>query len=373
MKTNGLVFGRAAVGLFFVLCLALLPAAHSQTTVCGSTETAQLVAGGTSNSGFVTVSNDTANLYVQYSAIGIWTFTKTQLFVGTSLADVPLTTSGAPDPMKFPYMTTFSSPATSSIYTISLDSNGYTVGTTLYIAASAMIQQPANPPHGRGRGHGRRAKSETAWGEGTPFVSGNGAMYFTYVVQACDPTLPPCGQTINPGDFRTQSQGGWGTVANGGNPGTYRDAHFTTCFPSGVVVGDPAGFTLTLTTSQAVANFLPAGKTPSVFTRNHVDETSTEAGVLAGQVVALTLSVGFDLCDPAFGLSPTYLMDLVVNDPTSPFNGMTVQDVLNAANQVLGGTSTLYTPSQMSDVVSSINENFVDGTMVGGYLCLPTA
>ncbi len=51
---------------------------------------------------------------------------------------------------------------------------------------------------------------------------------------------------------------------------------------------------------------------------------------------------------------------------------MTVQDVLYTANLVLSGdTNTVFSASDLNDCVSSINENFVDGTQNNGFLGLP--
>ncbi len=171
--------------------------------------------------------------------------------------------------------------------------------------------------------------------------------------------------SIEPGDFRTQTQGGWGTAANGNNPGVYRDAAFSAAFPEGIVIG--GGFSLTFTSSQSVQNFLPAGGTPSALTESAVDPSS--GNVFAGQVLALTLSVGFDLYDEDFGASDVNLKDLVFVDGT--FEGWTVEAVLAEANNVLGGGSSNFTASELSDAAASVNENFVDGTTAGNALRLP--
>ena len=176
---------------------------------------------------------------------------------------------------------------------------------------------------------------------------------------------------ITVGQFRTQTQGGWGTTAMGGNPGAYRDAHFAAAFPNGLVVGDAGGFRATFGSSAAIQPFLPAGGTPAPLARNHVDPNETEAGVLAGQVVALTLSLGFDAADPAFSASATPLAGLVVADPQSPFANQTVRQVLDAANAVLGGLPSLLTPAEVAGAVARINENFVDGSFLGPYLRAP--
>ncbi len=182
--------------------------------------------------------------------------------------------------------------------------------------------------------------------------------------------IPPT--EISLGDFRTQTQGGWGTECNGNNPGCYREVNFGSVFSGGLVIGHSDGFTAIFTSSSAIAAFLPQGGTPGVLDDNDVDPTSTSAEVFGGQVTALSLSVGFDLYDPGFGVSTTNLNELVVVDAGSACYDMTVQDVLYTANLVLSGdTNTVFSASDLNDCVSSINENFVDGTQNNGFLGLP--
>ncbi|HEC21406.1 MAG TPA: hypothetical protein ENI95_00655 [Chloroflexi bacterium] len=196
-------------------------------------------------------------------------------------------------------------------------------------------------------------------------------------------TTPPPEETTPPpaieaGDFRTQTQGGWGSEAQGENPGAYRDEHFSACFPDGLIIGhsdDEGGFTALFTTAAAIEAFLPAGGEAGPFAASYVDPDpeageGSEAGVLAGQALALTLNIGFDQCDPDFGASDLDLAALIVADEASACFGWTVQQVLDEANLVLGGGGTL-TPSEIGDCVAGINENFVDGTAAGSFLRLP--
>ena len=94
------------------------------------------------------------------------------------------------------------------------------------------------------------------------------------------------------GQFRTQTQGGWGSSASGNNPGAYRDLHFDQAFPNGLSIG--CDFTLTLTSSEAVQEFLPSGGTASQLTEDLIDPFGYE-NVLAGQLVAIRLSIKFVL------------------------------------------------------------------------------
>ncbi len=64
--------------------------------------------------------------------------------------------------------------------------------------------------------------------------------------------------------FRTQTQGGWGAIPNGNNPGVYVHTNFAAAFPSGLTIGCSSGNKLVLTSAQAVTDFLPSGTTPAV-------------------------------------------------------------------------------------------------------------
>ncbi len=177
------------------------------------------------------------------------------------------------------------------------------------------------------------------------------------------------GQALVNGDchqFRTQTQGGWGSSASGNNPGSYRDAHFGAAFPNGIVLG--CDYTLTLSSAHAVQTFLPSGGPASALTANWIDPTNYN-NVLAGQLLALTLSVGFDNNDPNFAPSQTALADQIVSGGT--FAGFSVAEVLAEANLAFGGCTSAFSLQQLNTVLTSINENYVDGTSNGGFLDCP--
>lgn len=338
----------------FSLCAQTLP------VFCGEPTIVTLFAGQHIDTGTVTVRNDSGNLYVTFTTQNGWKMVESHLAVTTSLSLIPQTPKGNPKIGLFPFKRSYNPAVVSDEYVISLDQYGYVEGTVLYIAAHAALVKVIN---------GVVVQSETGWGNGTGFPGNNWAMYFTYIVQACKPPI-----TDLTGLFRTQTQGGWGTGCKGVNPGCYRDAHFAAAFPNGLLIGAKDGYSILLTSSSAVEDFLPQGGPASKLTKNHVDPTTTEAGVLAGQICALSLSVYFDINDTDFGASPVLLKNLIFKDVANeenPFNGMTVEQILAIANTILSGLSQPYSYSQINDAVSKINENFVDGLMDGGFLRLP--
>jgi hypothetical protein len=170
--------------------------------------------------------------------------------------------------------------------------------------------------------------------------------------------------TILPGDFRTYGQGGWGAPPHGGNPGAYLRDHWSLL--DTVIIGcdTVGGKKLTFTMWQSVNQFLPQGGKPCVLDTSYVDP-NFRICVFAGQVLALALNIEFDLADSSFGNSINHLEDLCVAYGT--FQGWTVLQVFTEANKILGGCSSNYTPAEINEAVSMINENFEDG-MVGNYL-----
>ncbi|MBX7052100.1 MAG: T9SS type A sorting domain-containing protein [Flavobacteriales bacterium] len=203
--------------------------------------------------------------------------------------------------------------------------------------------------------------------ESVPYIQptatdNNGPVTYTYVdVETCNNnSQASC-------DFRTYTQGGWGAPAHGNNPGVYRNANFAGAFPSGLTIGCNPGNTLTLTSAQAVQDFLPSGSTPSALPSDLVNPGNSYNNVLAGQLVAVTLALGFDAYDPNFGGSTGFLGNQTIASGT--FAGMTISQVVAIANQVIGGCSNAYTYSSLNEVLTGINENFDGGSNHGFVNC----
>jgi hypothetical protein len=98
-----------------------------------------------------------------------------------------------------------------------------------------------------------------------------------------------------------------------------------------------------------------------------VNPTKSNAGVFAGQVLALTISVAMSNA----GVITPGLDDLYIA-PGQQMAGYTVAEVLAFANAALGGNLSGLpagvTLSKLNDVVSKINENYVDGNQDHGFL-----
>jgi hypothetical protein len=189
---------------------------------------------------------------------------------------------------------------------------------------------------------------------------------FKYCRQDCPPPPPPPGDC---GPLRTQTPGGWGAEPNGNNAGTYLHANFAAAFPGGLQVGCyPNNYYVSLTTAQAITNLLPTGGQANALTMNYTDPPAIK-NVLVGHLVALTLSTGFDVVDPNFGEAGITLGQMVIGSGT--FANWTVADFLAEANKVLGGCSTSYTPAQVLETATAINENYVDGKIDNGFLDCP--
>ncbi|MBN1897317.1 MAG: hypothetical protein JW827_00950 [Spirochaetes bacterium] len=318
--------------------------------ICGEPIEVILYSGRHINVGSVKVWNDENNLYVQYTTIDGWMMKKTHLSVAVSLDGIPQK-KGNPRPRKFPYKRKYNKPITEDTYVIPLS---WSAGTKLYLAAHAILAK-----------HKKKhcfKKIKSVWGDGYDFPGKTKATYFTFDIQDC----------LTLSDFRTQTMDDWSEICNNHNSGCYCDANFVSCFPSGLRIGSSDRYTILLTSSQSVKNFLPQTGTPRALRQSYIDPVQAdELGSLAGQLAAVTLNVYFDLCDQNFGKSEYHLIDQLVADPASPFYGWAMGEVLWQANRVLGGERTSYTPAQMSECLTRINENYRDGTTDNGFLIFP--
>jgi hypothetical protein len=218
----------------------------------------------------------------------------------------------------------------------------------------------------------------------TDTTSGPGEGEFTYTqcwvaVDTCGNVSDTCCQTIIrlacPQDFCTYTMGGWGSGCPDSQaddwmstqPGCMRDHYFDSVFTDGVVVGDMGGFYIKFTTAYAVEQFLPAGETPGVLTATAINPTSTSAGVLAGQILALRLNREFSCAGVFYDIG---LLEgiacygsYIIEDTCGVFAGMTVDEFLTLADQVVGGNVGLLEPygatlSDLNYTATCLNELF---------------
>lgn len=326
---------------------------------CGTPMVVDFLAGQHIHAGTVQVHNTGTNVVVTFTTLNGWQLRHTHLYVG-HCDSIPKNGAGNPQIGNFPYQTAHSPYLTTYTYTFPLSDFD---ACFCWAAHAEVVLLDAD---------GNVIQAETAWGNGTQFVQegGSWAMFNSYCKQECPPPAtdtPECNTAA--GSFRTQTQGGWGSVPRGINPGSYQQANFATAFPNGLTVGCGSN-TITLTSGQAVTDFLPQGGTPNAIQTSYVDPTSA-ISVLAGQITAATLSVTFDAADPNYSSSPASLGSLVIASGT--FQGMTVNQLLAIANQVLGGCNTTYSLSDVNQALTAVNENFVDGRIANGFLTCPGA
>jgi hypothetical protein len=204
-------------------------------------------------------------------------------------------------------------------------------------------------------------------------------------VDDCGNESNRCCQTLTVGICPcTYTQGGWGSGCPdpqvdrefSTQPGCIRDHFFDEVFPNGVTIGDPAGvgsgaanvYAAHWTTALAVENFLPAGGKPRALTGDVTDPTDTPAGVLAGQILALTMNREYS-CAGVFsflGLIPygNCLGGYVIPDACgSKFAGLTVDEFLAVANMAIGGDDSALDPyhanlSHVNFTATCLNEKF---------------
>jgi len=330
--------------------------ANSSEIICGDLFESRILAGQHIDIGSALIYNTTdGNLVINLQLNDLWRASGSHLDIALLPQDFPMTKTGNPKIGNFEYKNDYYPSVNNISYTFTLDELGLKEGDTVYIAIHLNAQKLVN---------GEIVQSETAWTEGTSFPGKNWAMFVEYQVQKCED------KPMDAGQLRTQTQGGWGSRANGSNPGAYRDANFNSAFPNGLLIGNLSGNYALFTTSRSIQDFLPQGGTPYYLSLSYENPRSTSAGVLAGQVTALTLSVGFDLADENFGESDYNLKDLKIKDETSVFLNFTVEELLAIANNYLATGSSSYTASDINNALSSINENYVDGTTNNGFLGL---
>ncbi len=235
---------------------------------------------------------------------------------------------------------------------VALDEVGGAGGEDLTITAHAELAQ-GSP--------GAATHTATAWSAGPDPEHGP---EFGLSPGPCVPAEPSaCGHVTH-----TQSQ--WGAVCSADNAGCYREKHFMTAFPEGLIVGCGV-LTANLITPGAIESALPSAGTPRALLKSEavaydgVGDPKV-ATIFFGQVVSLGLNIGFDAMSSDPAVYPP-LEDLVVTDATSPCLGMTVGQVHEQANLALGGCPASHSPATLNGCAQLINKAFA-----GGESCSPT-
>lgn len=170
--------------------------------------------------------------------------------------------------------------------------------------------------------------------------------------------------------LKTFTQGGWGAAPNGNNPGVYLHANFAAAFPDGISIG--CDNKILFTSAQAITDWLPSGSTPAALPAGTMVDPTAYDNVLAAQLLAAELNVGFDAYDPAFGGGSQALSDMYILSGT--FAGMKVNEIISAANDVIGGCSTAYSFPDLNAALTQLNENYDNGTVDrGNFACTYSA
>jgi hypothetical protein len=129
-------------------------------------------------------------------------------------------------------------------------------------------------------------------------------------------------------------------------PGCIRDHYFDDVFPDGVTIGHPDYHTAHWSNANKVRRFLPAGGTPGTLDQDYNNPTSTSAGVLAGQLLALKLNVGFSQAGIPVMLGllsegGNYGAYVIDSCGGGYFDGLTVEEFLAVADMAVGGNTAV--------------------------------
>ncbi|HEV8485916.1 MAG TPA: hypothetical protein VGV87_20405 [Blastocatellia bacterium] len=194
-----------------------------------------------------------------------------------------------------------------------------------------------------------------------PVNIGHQPIYATYECAAaasatasdCLDIGPPEG--IEDGDYCSFSQGAFG---GSGAPYNLLAANFASIYPSGVEVGIPGagGFSMKFTSATAVQAYLPAGGGANKLTADLTNPMTSASGQFGGQVLALKLNIALS---DASATSPG-LGDLYYCEAGSSLSGMTVRQILAAAETALGGGALPagYTYATLADLCANLDLSF---------------
>ena len=173
--------------------------------------------------------------------------------------------------------------------------------------------------------------------------------------------------------IRAESQGSWGAVTNGYDPAAYMNSNFASAFPASTYLTIGCGSRLIrLTTAAAVGAFLPTyGGVAVLPSGTLTNPGSSYSNTFAGELIALKLSIRFDELNSAFSPASSLLKNMVI--ASGAFAGWTVQQLVNQADQAIGGCSSAYAINTLNAALMNINLNYYQGSSGNGFLVCPAS
>jgi len=182
----------------------------------------------------------------------------------------------------------------------------------------------------------------------------------------CEPGQPGCGWHDN--DVLTYSQEEWGDTPTAFDAAGLLESDFDTVFASTsdlMEIGVPGtgGFSIIWTNPDDLLGYLPASGTPAALDADLLDPSSSASGSYGGQVAALRLNIAFGDAGIVTGTSGLKLGDLhlCAFTDTTLLNGMTVRQLQDLANTLLGGGTGIYAIADIFSAISGINMSFNGG------------
>jgi hypothetical protein len=166
------------------------------------------------------------------------------------------------------------------------------------------------------------------------------------------------------GCFFTENQCGWGRSWHWCWHSDFLTSYFDDVYGSGPVTigGDE---TLSFTSASAIKRFLPQFGMVKVLSSSAVNPMNNR-GEFAGNVLALQLSVDFS----DKGVTTAFLGEQRIR--YGALEGTSVREILQIANQVLGGNTAALPAgvslSKLNQIVEKIVENYDGGRENHGYL-----
>jgi len=151
----------------------------------------------------------------------------------------------------------------------------------------------------------------------------------------------------------------------------YVSANLDQIFPNGIVIGNLLGLHVKLTVLEAINVLLNLGGPAGLLTVSVTNPTNCSGGILAREILTLTINLGLDVFNPYWCVSPVPLAQLVLKE--GPCAGLSVGQILALANSIIAGGPCPegLTLDILVDVLVKINLNFRAALVNNLYLAIP--
>ena len=153
------------------------------------------------------------------------------------------------------------------------------------------------------------------------------------------------------GDYITRTQDQWDATTNWYT--AYNQIYASTFGTVQIGLDPSLGYRIRFSDGSRVSDYLTQSGTPAALTQDLDDPTSSSSAQFGAEILALTMNIDWSDAGETPNVNGIHFGDLILQNMTAnpELNGLSVREVMDIANTLLGGGTSFISIAAINDVV----------------------